>query len=359
MKIFVTGGAGFLGRRVVGKLVHEGHSVRCLARPTSNIASLFDAIPTGKQSQVQIVRAQLSRFSAEMLDGCDAICHVAGAMKGSTAALFSDNVIATRRILQFAHAAAVRRVVLISSLAVYGTSGLRAGAVLDETCPLDERPHQRDPYTYSKLAGELLAWQAHASGQCPLVVVRPGVIYGAGRDPLSRRVGLSVGRMIIRMGSRQLLPYVHVEECAAGVVLAVTTPGIEGEAFNLVDTKLMTARDFLKVYRVSRPGLAVIPVPHWAIGPLSRLNVWYHQWSSGQLPAVLTPRKSQAFWKRLQYSNAKATAVLGWNPCPSTRVAICDLLRSQVEFPNSVEFRGQAAIGARNLARPRELHLAD
>lgn len=328
MNIFITGGTGFLGKFVVRKLLDEGHAVQCLMRPSSDVDSLLESIPAEIRSRLQFVHGQLNRLTADVLEGCDAVCHVAAAMKGAAAALFADNVIGIRRLLKMTHAAGVARVVLVSSLGVYGTSGLRPNSVLDESCPLDEQPHLRDPYTYSKLAGELIAWEEFRAGRCPLVVVRPGVIYGAGRDPLSSRVGISVGRLLVRMGGRQLLPYVNVEACAAGIVLAVTSPGIEGEAFNLLDDELMTARAFLKMYRRVRRDLHVVPVPHWAIGSLSRLNVWYHKRSLGQLPAVLTPYKSNAAWKPLKYSTQKAQTKLGWVPHRRTQDGIQELLRS-------------------------------
>jgi nucleoside-diphosphate-sugar epimerase len=326
MNIFVTGGTGFLGKFVVRKLLEDGHTVRCLARPTSDVDTLLGTVPAESQPRLQFVQGQLSRLTAEMLAGCDAVCHVAAAMKGSTATMFVDNVIATRHLLKVAHAAAVRRVVLVSSLAVYGTSGLQKNSVLDETCPLDDQPQLRDPYTYSKLSGELVAWEAFRAGECPLVVVRPGVIYGPGRDPLSSRVGLNFGRLLLRMGGRQLLPYVHVEACAEGIALALTTPGIEGEAFNLLDDELMKASTFLKQYRRVRCDLRVVPIPHWAIGCLSRLNVWYNKRSRGQLPAVLTPYKSNAMWKPLKYSTRKPQTALGWLPRPRTQDGIQEIL---------------------------------
>ena len=70
----------------------------------------------------------------------------------------------------------------------------------------------------------------------------------------------------------------------------------------------------LKQYRREVERLRVVPVPYWAISPLSRANEWYHEWSRGQLPAVLTRYKSMAAWKRLDYSNAKAKRLLGWTP---------------------------------------------
>src|SRR5262245_10238882 len=328
MKIVVTGGTGFLGRRVVRMLLEEGHSVRCLARPSSDVDALAGAIRSGTASRLEIVRAQLNHLTGEHLENFEALCHIAATMKGSPAALFADNVVATRRLLKAAHAARVPRVVLLSSLAVYGTSRLGTGSLLDETCPLDDQPHLRDPYTYSKVAAELLAWEAHRAGRCPLVVVRPGVIYGPGRDPLTTRVGLRHGDLLLQMGSRHLLPYVDVDTCAAGVALAITTPGIAGQAFNLLDGDLMTSGEFVRQYRRSRPRLRVIRVPQWIIGPLSRMSAWYHHWSRGQLPAVLTPYRSAATWKRLRYSTAKSAQLLGWKQCRRTRDGIWTALET-------------------------------
>ncbi|MBS0260689.1 MAG: NAD-dependent epimerase/dehydratase family protein [Planctomycetes bacterium] len=318
MDIFVTGGTGFLGKHVVAKLLADGHTVRCLVRPTSEVEALRSTVSEEQRPRLHFVPGQLQKLTPDLLAGCDAVCHIAAAMKGATAALFVDNVIGVRKLLKVTAEAGTKRVVLISSLAVYDTSGLKNNDVLDETCPLEPQPQLRDPYTYSKLAGEQVAWEAYRAGQCPLVVIRPGVIYGPGRDPLSSRVGLNFGKLLIKMGGSQRLPYVRVEACAAGIALAVTTPGIEGQAFNLLDGELVRARTFLRYYRRGHRGLWVIPVPGWAIGPLAKFNVWYSKRSHGQIPPVLTPYKCNAMWKPLQYSVEKAKSVLGWVPQPNT-----------------------------------------
>jgi nucleoside-diphosphate-sugar epimerase len=97
-------------------------------------------------------------------------------------------------------------------------------------------------------------------------------------------------------------------------VLAGTVPGIEGEAFNIVDDELPTGRQIVTLHRRSVGRVRALTMPRPAIGPLSRLCEWYHEASRGQLPAVLTPYKSDAQWKPLRYSNAKAKRHLGWSP---------------------------------------------
>jgi nucleoside-diphosphate-sugar epimerase len=217
-------------------------------------------------------------------------------------------------LIEAALGARVCRCVLVSSLAVYGTAGLRRDDLLDEHCPLDPEPYRRDAYTYSKIAQEKVAWEALHQRGLPLAVIRPGVIYGPGRDCISGRVGIRLGGFLLRMGGRQRLPYTFVDNCARALLLAGVVPAAEGEAFNVVDDDPPTGRELVRLYRAEVGPLRGITVPGWAIAPVSGLCEWYHRWSRGQLPAVLTRYKSDAIWKPLRYDNGKAKGVLGWRP---------------------------------------------
>jgi nucleoside-diphosphate-sugar epimerase len=314
---FVTGATGFLGRRLVSELLSRGDEVRCLVRPSADTDSLrVLAESSPGRGRLRLVRGTLAQVDqlAEQVQGCQVIYHVAAALKGATAVLFLNNVVATEAMVALAARWGVGRFVLVSSLAVYGTASLCPREVLDERCPLDPAAHARDPYTYSKVAQELAAREEAQKLGLPLVVVRPGVIYGPGRECLSARVGLQFGRFLVRMGGRQWLPYTHVENCARAVALAGVAPGVEGEAFNVVDDAPPTADQLVRRYRRSVGGIRTLRIPHAAIQPLSRLCEWYHRRSNGQLPAVLTPYKSAAMWKVLRYGNEKAKRKLGWEP---------------------------------------------
>ena len=315
MTAFVTGGTGFLGRRLVGRLLAEGVRVRCLLRPQSNGDALLRAA-AGASGCLEVVRGSLEWLAAspESLDGCDVVYHVAAEMRGATAALFAGNVVGTRSLIDAARRAWVGRFVLVSSAGVYGTQHLPRWGTVDEDCPLDPEPHRRDPYSYSKVVQERVAWEARREHGLPLAVVRPGVIYGPERDCLSGRVGVQVGGWMIRMGGGQPLPYTFVENCAEAVRLAGTASGAEGHAFNIVDDDPPTAAQLFRRHRSAVGTVRGIPVPAWLISPLSAACEWYHRRSAGQLPAVLTHYKSRAMWRPLRYSNAKAKAVLGWRP---------------------------------------------
>jgi nucleoside-diphosphate-sugar epimerase len=182
------------------------------------------------------------------------------------------------------------------------------------------------------VAQEEVVWEAHARGTLPLVVIRPGVIFGPGRGSLSGRIGIQLGRLMIRMGGGQRLPYTYVDNCADAVALAATAPAaVEGEAINVVDDELPTGRQVLWQYRREVQRLRVLPVPSVAVKPLSGLCEWYHRRSRGQLPLVLTRYRSSAQWKPLRYSNAKAKRTLGWSPS----IGISEGLRRSMTWSRS------------------------
>ena len=316
MQTFVTGAAGFLGKQVVAQLAALGHCVRCLVRPSTDVASLLESLPAHLRNQVEIVYGDLCNLAdcRRVVSGCDVIFHLAAEMRGATAVLFLTNVVGVRVLAKAAEEANVQRFVLIGSIAVHGTGQLAKGATIDENCPLDPQPHLRDPYTYSKVVQEQVCWEAFANDQLPLVVVRPGVIYGSGRDCLTGRVGLRLGSCLLVMNGRQRLPYTHVENCAAASVQAGFADNVRGQSFNIVDDDLPTGRELARLHRRRVGGVWPIFVPPLGVSLASRLNQWYHVWSRGQLPAVLSPYKSQAMWGSFRYSNAKAKAMLGWAP---------------------------------------------
>lgn len=336
MRAFVTGGAGFLGQQVVKGLLAHGHHVVCLLRTRSNAEGLRGMSTTSDRGRLELVRGTLGQPESyrEALAGCDVVFHLAAEMRGAVAVLFMTNVVATRAFLEASRRAGVGRFVLVSSFGVYGTAGVQRHGVLDESCALDPQPHLRDPYSYSKIAEEHVAWRAHREAGLPLVVVRPGVIYGPGRDWVSSRVGLRLGNTVIKMGGRQIVPYTYVDNCADAVHRAGVVPGIEGHAFNVVDDHLPTANGLLRYYRRHVRRLRVIPVPGWAIGPLSGACQWYHDYSRGQLPAVISPYRSAAMWKPLRYSNDKARRMLAWQPAVSFADGLARTARSLSGGPN-------------------------
>lgn len=331
MIAFLTGGAGFLGQRVARSLRQDGVRVRCLVRATSNIDELRSFVGEALWDGVELVTGDLSDPDSyrQALADVDVVYNLAAGLTGGAAALVLNTVIPTRIFAETCAAAKVKRFVHVSSLGVYGAGHLRRWATLDETCPVDEHPARRDTYTYTKILQENICRDIARDKGLALVVVRPGVVIGPGRGALSSRVGLSFAGRTWRIGSSRILPYTFVDNCAAAICRAGTAPDAIGETFNILDDDLPSVSEVLNAYRRCGQRLRTVWLPQSSIGPLSSIYEWYHHYSQGQLPGVITRYRTDSFWKPLRFSNAKAKSRLAWKP----QVPMTEALERTIRAP--------------------------
>ncbi len=326
-RVFVTGGSGFLGGLVVRELVARGQRVRCLVRSEGAATRLLAPVTPleANANAIEFVFGSLSHEAVdrEWLSGCDRLVHAAGALQGAPSTLVRQNVAATRTLAQAAVECGLSRFVLVSSLTVYAAHALEPKAVLDERCPIEPAPERRGPYVYSKVAQEEVC--RDVCGQSlPVVIIRPGYIFGPGRSCLSDRVGPRLGHLLALVDGDRQLPYTFVANCGSAVALAAIADDgcVDGEAFNVVDDELPTARQMVDAYRQGGGVLRVVPFPRWATTPVSRAYGWCHSRSDDLLPRSLVPYVVDALYKPLRFSNARAKARLNWQPAVGLHAAL-------------------------------------
>ncbi len=311
----VTGATGFLGGELVRSLLRVGtERVRCLVRPGTSPARLEALTALGPRAQVVPCRLDSPAELATALAGVRVLHHAAAAKKGSPAAMVAGTVPPTEHLLRAAARAGAERAVLVSSFSVLGVAALGRGAVVDEAAPLDPRPEARDPYAFAKHRQETLARRVAAEVGLPLVVVRPGFVFGPGQELLGSRIGLRLFGLFLHLGGRCPVPLTYVENCAEAVALAGVAPGAPGEVVHVGDDDLPRSRALLARYRREVERLRVVPVPLPLLRLLARANAWYSTRTQGHLPPVLTPYKVASLWRPQRYSNARARALLGWAP---------------------------------------------
>ncbi len=319
MKILVTGANGFLGRRIVASLLAAGADDLCVhVRDRASEALLDEWHSRHPQARIEVRAANLlsrTRLPA-LVEGVDCIVHAAAGMRGSAADMFANTVVGTRNLLDAAGAAGVRRIVLVSSFAVYRTEQLERGARHDEQVPIEATGIEKGAYAYAKTRQEHLFEEYRRRFGFEAVVLRPGVIYGPGGGRLSNRVGLRAMGVFFSLGGAAELPLTYVDNCADAVALAALKAA-DGARFNVVDDDLPTCRAYLRGYRREVEKLRVLPVPYWAFVFGSSMLLRYHKASKGQLPAVFTPYIVRSMYRPLQYSNA-ALKSLGWTPKVAT-----------------------------------------
>ncbi|MDZ7963175.1 MAG: NAD-dependent epimerase/dehydratase family protein [Aulosira sp. DedQUE10] len=227
MRVFVTGGTGFIGAHLVRLLLQEGYAVTALVRPSSNLKNL-------QGLEVEIVKGDLNdRDLGEKMQGCQYLFHVAAhysLWQTDQESLYRHNVQGTRNVLAAAQQAGIERTVYTSSVAAIGVG--ESGKVVDEThqSPLEKLVGH---YKKSKFLAEQVAMQAASTGQ-EIVVVNPSSPIG----PLDIKP-TPTGDIILRFLRQQMpfymdtgLNFIDVRDVAWGHLLALVR-GKSGDRYIL------------------------------------------------------------------------------------------------------------------------------
>lgn len=227
MRIFVTGGAGFIGSAVVRSLVQRRHDVVCLVRKTTNLDAIADL---DVELSFGDVRDRASILAG--MDGCDATIHLAapgGWDANNRASLFEIIESGTRNVLDVARQQPRHRLIFVSSTAAI--NGSDRPIVFDETSAFSLSTTNLW-YAIAKHRAEELTRAAAASG-LDAVIVNPAEVYGPGDVQLG-----TAGNLIDFATSKPVLicdggtSVVHVYDVANGTIAALER-GRSGERYIL------------------------------------------------------------------------------------------------------------------------------
>jgi nucleoside-diphosphate-sugar epimerase len=232
----VTGATGFVGSHLVGALRARGWSVRVLALASEDTSTLE------REHGVVVHRGDVRDADTlpAAMRGVDVVFHLA-AIHGlwRPRQEYEDvNVRGAENVWRAALAARVERLVHVSSWTVYGM-GLR-GAVREDA-PL--RPIL-DVYAVTKARADEAARRLAATEGLPVVVVRPGTMFGPGDRVNFGRMAdrLRSGKVIVIGSGDNAMPFVYVTDVVEGMILAATK-GSVGHAYNLCTDRPVTQRE--------------------------------------------------------------------------------------------------------------------
>ena len=246
MRICVTGGTGFVGRFLVRALLAQGDRVRVVARPSPRADALAS-------SGAEILRGDLSDAQAisHAVEGAEVVYHLAAKVgsPGKPRDYFDANVAGTERLLAACVQHGIAQLVYLSSLAVYGP--VEAGERIDEDTPLDPHPELRDPYAESKIAADrMVASWAQQIG-LPTVILRPGIVFGPGRQLPIGILGFRLGKIEVVFGNPQnRIPLNYVENLV-DATRAAATPGSGLRQFNIIDDDDLTLARYHEIKRAA------------------------------------------------------------------------------------------------------------
>jgi nucleoside-diphosphate-sugar epimerase len=235
---FVTGGSGFVGGRLIERLVRDGWSVAALARSDRSA----DAVRTRGATPVRGDLSDASVLAAGM-EGAEICFHVAAKVEdfGPWPEFVAGNVDGTRNVLRACRAAGVGRAVHVSTEAVL-MHGQPLIAV-DESYPLAFRSPA--PYSRSKALGEQVVLEESRDG-LEAMIVRPRFVWGRGDTTLLPRLVEMTRSGDFRWvgGGRHLTSTTHIDNTVEGLIRAAER-GRGGRAYFVTDGAPVVFRDFV------------------------------------------------------------------------------------------------------------------
>ncbi len=235
MNFLVTGAAGFLGSALANRLAREGHQVR-------GYDDLSAGDPSRLSEDVLFTRGDVTDRPKlwTLLQEVDCVYHLAAKVSVPESILYPReyniiNVGGTVSVMEAMRDVGVRRVILISSGAIYGDQGQQP---LVEDAP----PNPGSPYAVSKLAAEhyvhtigalwgietvaLRVFNAYGPGQ-PLPAAHPPVV------PHFLRQASHGGSMVIHGKGEQTRDFVYLDDVVAAMVAAASAPTINRSVINI------------------------------------------------------------------------------------------------------------------------------
>lgn len=245
MRVFVTGGAGFIGSHYVRQLLTDAYPAFAGAEVTvydkltyaGNLENLADVMGHERLSFVHgdIRDADLvAKVVAEVdvIVNAAAESHVEKSIEEGASEFVTTNVEGTQILLDAIRRTPVERFVLISSSEVYGTADY---APMDEEHPLKPR----SPYAATKAGGDRLAYSYYVTYGLPIVIVRPFNNYGPRQHPekvIPRFVtqALSGEPLTIHGDGHASRDWLYVDDDAEAIeaVIAADIDSIAGEVIN-------------------------------------------------------------------------------------------------------------------------------
>lgn len=244
--IAVTGATGFIGSHVADRALAGGGTVTAVYRRVSRLARL---------SHHDVGRLHFKHADALDRDalaaafaGCDSVIHTTYGKEGDLAAQWEISVAGTAAVLEAAKLAGVRRVIVVSSVAVYDVGDREQ---IDEQCPVLPDDESNLTYGYQKLAAQRLALEA-AGSNLEVVCAQPTVVYGPFApswtlDPLMR---LRSGNVRLPSGPEGgTCNPVHVHDVADALLHLCTASGVNGQAILINGLQPVSWGQFYDAYR--------------------------------------------------------------------------------------------------------------
>jgi nucleoside-diphosphate-sugar epimerase len=281
--VLVTGGTGFIGGRLVEKLILEQQgNVRVLVRNFSHASRLA-------RFSIDMVGGDISDREAvqKAIRGCDIVFHCAHNSRLSRGPQKQMAVQGTQNLSRAALQEGVSRMVHVSTFSVYGPT---LDGHLTESSAWQPSNH---PYVEAKRAAERLVLDLYRKEGLPVVVLQPTIVYGPFSKPWTVRPisDLKTGLVPLVNGGGGYCNAVYIDDVVDAMILAATQPDVVGEVFLISGEKPISWKTFYNAFET-------------ALGICSTVNI--------------TEEKIREMRREQARSKSFTTRLLNWAQDPKT-----------------------------------------
>ena len=306
MLVAITGGTGFIGKKLVHCHLERGDAVRVLSRRPPG--------ESGLPAAAQHCRGDLTS-SAELrpfVEGAEVLYHCAGEVR-NTERMQTVHVDGTRKLIDAA-AGRIGRWVQLSSVGAYGRQ--RAGVVTEASAP-----NPCDTYEATKVESDSLVASAAENGAFDCAILRPSIVYGA---QMSNRSLFGLISMIQRglfffIGKPGASAnYIHVSNAVDALLLCANSPRAAGRIYNLSDNCSMEqfVAAIAKGLDVDMPRMRLPEAPVRLLAKLA-----------GVVPGFpLTQARIDALTNRACYPSSRIERELGYRHAVSMETGLLELV---------------------------------
>ena len=307
---FVTGASGFTGSHLCERLATEGYAVRGLVRDPSRAAGLRRA---GVEVAVGDLRDTQSLQNA--IKGSSVVYHIAAEFRHdnlSRKEMMAVNVDGTRNMLEAAAQEGVQKFIHCSTIGVHGDV---KNPPADENAPCAPG----DIYQESKLEAEKVVTEYMVKKRLPIVIFRPGGIYGPGDRRFLKLIKAIRKEHFVMLGSgKPLYQMIYIDDLIDGILLCGTSCKAVGNVYILTGNEAVTLNQLVKtiaeVLRVHPPRLRFPVTPVYMAGLMCEIMC-----KPFGINPPLYRRRVDFFRKSRSFTIAKAQRELGFEPKTNLR----------------------------------------
>jgi dihydroflavonol-4-reductase len=310
MKILITGANGFLGSWVTRALLSDGHDVKVLVRPTSDLSEIEHLRFTKAFGDVTNYDSVV-----EAMKDTEAVFHLAGVIgyrRWERPLMEKVNIGGTQNVLKACEKIGVKNLVYLSSIVAIG-AGFKPEQILNENSAYN-LGHLRLGYFDTKHEAEKLVIEAHERGLVEAVIVNPSTIYGPGDAKKgSRTTQLRVARGQFPFYTHGGVNVIDVEDVIYGIVTAWKKK-LTGERFVLAGENLLIKDLFALIAASAGVKAPSWPIPNAILFALGYLGDIQHSLGFKSALSVENAWSSTLYhW----FDNSKAKKHLGLHPNPA------------------------------------------